>query len=65
MSSCNTSASERGLKAGARQSWMSACLGGKSDQTTVMRVCNAQAGQDKLAAGPRREFLKTCLKSAG
>ena len=64
MSSCNAEASQRELKGDARQSYMSACLGGKMNQTTLMKVCNAQASQDKLASDNRKTYLSTCLKKS-
>lgn len=64
MKSCNANASGRTLKGDARQTYMSACLSGKSDQPTMMKVCNAQAGQDKLAGDARKSYMSSCLKSA-
>ncbi len=63
MRGCNTNASARGLKGDARQTYMSACLGGNTDQTTIMKVCNAQAGQDKLTGDARKSYMSVCLKS--
>jgi hypothetical protein len=62
MATCNTEASQRELKRDARQSYMSACLGGKMNQTTLMKVCNAEATQDKMTADARKAYLATCLK---
>lgn len=64
MRTCNATASERSLKAAARQTFMSACLGGKSDPQTMMRVCNAQASQDHLTGDARRSYMSTCLKTS-
>lgn len=65
MKTCNASASGRSLKAAARQSFMTACLAGKSDQTTLMKVCNVQASQDKLTGDARRAYVNSCLKKSG
>ena len=62
MVSCNAAAGQRSLSGDARKSYMSACLGGKMDQTMLMKVCNSQATQDKLSADDRRQYLGTCLK---
>jgi hypothetical protein len=43
---------------------MSACLGGKMNQNTLMKVCNGQATQDKLASDARKTYLSTCLKKS-
>ncbi len=64
MASCNAEASDRSLKGDARQSYMSACLGGKMNQNTLMKVCNGQATQDKLASDARKTYLSTCLKKS-
>jgi hypothetical protein len=64
MTTCNTAASARTLKGQARQTFMSACLSGKSNQTTLMKVCNAQATQDKLTADARKSYVSSCLKSS-
>jgi|SRR5271163_496811 len=63
MKSCNVAASDRSLKGSQRQTFMSLCLGGKSDPNTMMKICNAQASQDKLAAAARSTYLSSCLKS--
>jgi hypothetical protein len=65
MSTCNADASQRNLKGDARQTYMTGCLGGKMNQTTLMKVCNAQASQDKLSANDRKAYLSTCLKKSG
>jgi hypothetical protein len=62
MASCNADASQRNLKGDARQSYMTACLGGKMNQNTLMKVCNGQATQDKLTSDARKTYLSTCLK---
>jgi psiF repeat-containing protein len=64
MTSCNAEASQREFKGDARQTYMSACLGGKMSQTTLMKVCNAQASQDKLTSDTRKTYLSTCLKKS-
>jgi hypothetical protein len=64
MTSCNGTASDRNLKGAARQSYMSACLSGKTTPATMMKVCNAQASQDKLSADERRGYLSSCLKTS-
>ena len=64
MSTCNADASQRNLKADARQTCRSACLGGKMNQNTLMKVCNAQAGQDKLTSDGRKAYMSTCLKKS-
>jgi hypothetical protein len=64
MTTCNDEASQRNLKGDARQSYMSACLGGKMNQTTLMKVCNSQASQDHLASDARKTYLSTCLKKS-
>jgi hypothetical protein len=43
---------------------MSACLGGKMNQQTLMKVCNAQASQDKLTSDNRKTYVSTCLKKS-
>jgi hypothetical protein len=64
MATCNADASQRNLKGDARQSYMSGCLSGKMNQTTLMKVCNAQASQDKLTSDDRKAYLSTCLKKS-
>ncbi len=64
MASCNADASQRDLKGEARQSYMSACLSGKLNQNTLMKVCNGQATQDKLTSDARKTYLSTCLKKS-
>ncbi|HEY7580842.1 MAG TPA: PsiF family protein [Acetobacteraceae bacterium] len=64
MASCNAEAGERNLSGDARKSYMSACLGGKMNQTTLMKVCNNQATQDKLSSEARKTYLGTCLKKS-
>ena len=64
MTTCNADASQRNLKGDARQSYMSGCLSGKMNQTTLMKVCNAQATQDKLTSDDRKTYLSTCLKKS-
>ncbi len=64
MTTCNADASQRNLKGDARQTYMTGCLGGKMNQTTLMKVCNAQASQDKLSANDRKAYLSTCLKKS-
>jgi hypothetical protein len=62
MTTCNAEASQRNLDGSARQGYMSACLSGKMNQTTLMKVCNGQATQDKLSSEARKAYLGTCLK---
>jgi hypothetical protein len=64
MTTCNADASQRNLKGSARQSFMSGCLSGKMNQTTLMKVCNAQASQDKLTSDDRKTYLSSCLKKS-
>ena len=64
MASCNADAGQRNLSGEARKSYMSACLGGKMNQTTLMKVCNGQATQDKLTSDARKTYLGTCLKKS-
>ncbi|MBV9653895.1 MAG: hypothetical protein JOZ42_04955 [Acetobacteraceae bacterium] len=64
MTTCNGAAGERNLKGAARQSYMSACLAGKTTPPIMMKVCNAQASQDKMSADDRRSYLTTCLKTS-
>ena len=64
MTTCNAEASQRNLKGDARQSYMSACLSGKMNQTTLMKVCNAEATQDKMTSDDRKAYLATCLKKS-
>lgn len=64
MTSCNGAAGDRNLKGAARQSYMSACLAGKTTPATMMKICNAQASQDKMSADDRRAYLGTCLKTS-
>ena len=63
MKTCNATASDKSLKGDARKTFMSACLSGKNNQTTLMTVCNAQAGQDKLTADARKSYMSSCLSS--
>ena len=65
MTTCNADASQRSLKAAARQSFISACLTGKMNQTTLMKVCNAQASQDKLSSAARKTYVSSCLSKSG
>jgi hypothetical protein len=64
MTTCNSEASQRSLKGDARQSYMSSCLSGKMNQTTLMKVCNAEATQDKMSSDDRKSYLATCLKKS-
>ena len=64
MTSCNEEAGQRNLSGDARKSYMSACLSGKMNQTTLMKVCNSQATQDKLSSDARKTYLGTCLKKS-
>jgi hypothetical protein len=64
MAGCNAEAGQRNLSGDARKSYMSACLGGKMSQTTLMKVCNGQATQDKLSSDARKAYLGTCLKKS-
>jgi len=64
MAACNEEAGQRNLSGDARKSYMSACLSGKMNQTTLMKVCNNQATQDKLASDARKTYLGTCLKKS-
>ncbi len=65
MKDCNATASARALKGDARKDYMSACLAGKADQTTIMKVCNEQATQDKLSGDRRKAYMSSCLKKPG
>jgi hypothetical protein len=65
MTSCNADAFQRNFKGSARQSFMSACLSGKMNQTTLMKVCNAQASQDKLSSAARKTYVSSCLSKSG
>ena len=65
MTTCNADASQRNLKGDARQTYMTGCLGGKMNQTTLMKVCNAQASQDKLTTDDRKTYMSACLKKSG
>lgn len=64
MSTCNDEAGQRNLSGDARKSYMSACLSGKMNQTTLMKVCNSQATQEKLSSDARKTYLSTCLKKS-
>jgi hypothetical protein len=64
MTTCNADATQRSLKGDARQSYMTACLGGKMTQTTLMKVCNAEATQEKMTSDNRKTYLSTCLKKS-
>ena len=64
MTTCNADASQRELKGDARQSYMSACLSGKMNQTTLMKVCNAEATQEKMTSDGRKAYLSSCLKKS-
>ena len=64
MTTCNEEAGQRNLSGDARKSYMSACLSGKMNQTTLMKVCNAQATQDKLTSDDRKTYVSTCLKKS-
>ena len=65
MKTCNADASQRNFKGSARQDFMSACLAGKMDQTTLMKVCNAQANQAKLSSTARKTYVSSCLRKSG
>ena len=64
MATCNEEAGQRSLSGDARKNYMSSCLSGKMNQTTLMRVCNNQATQDKLSSDARKTYLGTCLKKS-
>ncbi len=64
MATCNEEAGQRNLSGDARKNYMSACLGRKMNQTTLMKVCNHQATQDKLSSDARKTYLGTCLKKS-
>jgi psiF repeat len=64
MTTCNADASRRTLTGDARRSYMSACLSGKMNQTTLMTVCNAQSSQDKMTGDNRKAYLTSCLKKS-
>ena len=64
MTTCNEDAGQRNLSGDARKSYMSACLSGKMNQTTLMKVCNSQATQEKLSSDARKTYLGTCLKKS-
>jgi hypothetical protein len=64
MTTCNADASQKSLKGDARQNYMSACLSGKMNQTTLMKVCNAEATQEKMTSDDRKAYLSACLKKS-
>ena len=67
MKMCNVQANDQALKGGARKTFMSGCLSGKTsglnEQQKRMKTCNARANGQALKGDPRKAFMSTCLSN--
>ncbi|WP_112663564.1 PsiF family protein [Microvirga flavescens] len=69
MKTCNTEASSKHMAGGARKTFMSDCLAGKTGSTTTltpqqekMKTCNTEASAKKMMGDARQKFMSSCLK---
>jgi hypothetical protein len=65
MKSCNAQASQKDLKGGERQAFMSECLKGEklTAQQGRMKSCNAEASKKEMKGDARKAFMKKCLSA--